>query len=416
MSRICVVGGGAREVAITRAIKRSPQCSALFCFASSINPAISELCTEYKVGKIDSPGEVVDFCKSSNVTLVFIGPEAPLAAGVVDALSAAGIGAVGPTKAVAQVESSKEFCRKIMTDYGVPGNPKYRSFRNKDGLEDYIVRELGGEYVVKADGLCGGKGVKVSGEHLKDFGEALQFCEEIWSKGECAVIEEKFIGQEFSLMSFCDGVNLAHMPPVQDHKRAYVGDTGPNTGGMGSYTCADHMMPFMTAQDLKTAQAINQAMADALKKWSGGTGFRGILYGAYMCTKRGVGCIEFNARFGDPESINLLSLLRSDIVTIMQVTVITNKRHTRHLCCVVLCGLHTVSAHAFVLSAHMNLIICMSACCRDSCLSGCHALALQKTRSLGWRRSIDAHCASTRPKPCKYTSSKSIIVNAKAWM
>jgi phosphoribosylamine--glycine ligase len=324
MTRICVVGGGAREVAISRAIRRSPECSGLYCFASSLNPAISELCAEYKVGKIDSPGEVVAFCKAANVSLVFIGPEAPLASGAVDALNAAGIGAVGPTKAVAQVESSKEFCRKIMTDYGVPGNPKYQSFRNKAGLEEYIVNELGGEYVVKADGLCGGKGVKVSGEHLKDISEALTFCEEVWAKGECVVIEEKFIGQEFSLMSFSDGVHLAHMPPVQDHKRAYVGDTGPNTGGMGSYTCADHLMPFMTVEDLKTAQHINEAMAAALKQWSGGVGFKGVLYGAYMCTKRGVGCIEFNARFGDPESINLLTLLKSDIVVVMKVPFLCN--------------------------------------------------------------------------------------------
>lgn len=180
------------------------------------------------------------------------------------------------------------------------------------------MQELNGEYVVKADGLCGGKGVKVSGEHLASVSEAITFCDEIWSKGECAVIEEKFIGEEFSLMSFCDGSNLAHMPPVQDHKRAYVGDTGPNTGGMGSYTCAgDGLLPFMTAGDLVKAKEINCAMAAALKKWSGTDGFKGVLYGAYMCTKHGVGCIEFNARFGDPEALNLLALLESDIVDIL---------------------------------------------------------------------------------------------------
>ncbi|KAJ1482127.1 phosphoribosylglycinamide synthetase [Baffinella frigidus] len=109
-----------------------------------------------------------------------------------------------------------------------------------------FFQELGGKYVVKADGLMGGKGVKVSGEHLANVDEALQFAQEIFEKGQAVVIEEKFVGEEFSLMSFCDGTTLVHMPPVQDHKRAYVGDTGPNTGGMGSYSCEDHLLPFMT--------------------------------------------------------------------------------------------------------------------------------------------------------------------------
>lgn len=164
---------------------------------------------------------------------------------------------------------------------------------------------------------------QVSGEHLANVGEALTFCDEVFSKGECAVLEEKFIGEEFSLMSWCDGDNLAHMPPVQDHKRAYVGDTGPNTGGMGSYTAPgkDGLLPFMTPADLDAAKAINAAMVAALKKENGGVGFKGVLYGAYMCTRRGVGCIEFNARFGDPESLNLVTLLESDIISIMEAVV-----------------------------------------------------------------------------------------------
>jgi phosphoribosylamine--glycine ligase len=142
----------------------------------------------------------------------------------------------------------------------------------------------------------------------------------VFAKGECAVLEQKFVGEEFSLMSWCDGEHLAHMPPVQDHKRAYVGDTGPNTGGMGSYTSPgkDGLLPFMTKADLEAAQAINAAMVSALKKENNGVGFKGVLYGAFMCTKRGVGCIEFNARFGDPEALNLLALLESDIISIME--------------------------------------------------------------------------------------------------
>jgi len=288
--------------------------------APAKNPAIAEICDDYKVGDANSPEGVAAYCTEHKVDLAFIGPEAPLAAGVVDALEAAGIGAVGPTAALTKVESSKEYCRGVMRDRMVPGIPKYKAYRSTEGLKEYIEGDLGGEYVVKADGLCGGKGVKVSGEHLKSVEEAMTFCEEIFAKGEAAVLEEKFVGEEFSLMSWCDGDTLAHMPPVQDHKRAWVGDTGPNTGGMGSYTCPgkDGLLPFMTQKDLEAAQGINVAMAKALKDENGGKGFKGVLYGAYICTKRGVGCIEFNARFGDPESLNLLALLKSDIVTLME--------------------------------------------------------------------------------------------------
>mmetsp|Transcript_1301 Transcript_1301/g.2837 ORF Transcript_1301/g.2837 Transcript_1301/m.2837 type:complete len:646 (+) Transcript_1301:153-2090(+) len=321
--RVCIVGGGARELAIARAVKRSPRCGGILCIAPAKNPAIAELCDEYKIADANKPEEVVAFCTEHKADLAFVGPEAPLNAGVVDALEAAGVGAVGPTKALTKVESSKEYCREVMGRRKVPGIPKYRAFKTAEGLADYATVELKGEYVVKADGLCGGKGVKVSGEHLANTDEALVFCQEIFSKGECAVLEEKFIGEEFSLMSWCDGTHMAHMPPIQDHKRAWVGDTGPNTGGMGSYSCggADGLLPFMTKKDLEAAQAINVAMAAALKEENNGVGFKGVLYGAYMCTKRGVGCIEFNARFGDPESINLLTLLKSDIIMIMEAVV-----------------------------------------------------------------------------------------------
>jgi phosphoribosylamine--glycine ligase len=178
-----------------------------------------------------------------------------------------------------------------------------------------FLNVLGENYVVKYDGLAGGKGVKVSGEHLHSHDEALAYCQELTDKGDEFVIEEKFIGEEFSLMSFCDGDTLKHMPAVQDHKRAYDGDTGPNTGGMGTYSDADQSLPFLTDDDITQAHEINLQTAKAVKD-KFGEGYKGILYGGFMATANGVKLIEYNARFGDPEAMNVLSLLESDFIEI----------------------------------------------------------------------------------------------------
>ena len=162
----------------------------------------------------------------------------------------------------------------------------------------------------------GGKGVKVSGDHLATIEEGLSGAKN-YTQDKTFLIEEKLIGQEFSLMSFSDGTHLAHMPVVQDHKRAFVGDTGPNTGGMGSYSDSNHSLPFLTDDDTQTAQAINQATIAALRdKFS--EGYKGILYGGFMATKDGVKLIEYNARFGDPECMNVIAILESDFVELCQ--------------------------------------------------------------------------------------------------
>jgi len=183
-----------------------------------------------------------------------------------------------------------------------------------NGVEDFISF-LSGNYVVKYDGLMGGKGVKVSGEHLLSVQEGIEYCNELIRKGGSFVIEEKLVGEEFSLMSFCDGKNIAHMPAVQDHKRAYVGDSGPNTGGMGCYTDYNHSLPFVKDNELSEAREINERVADALRD-EFDEGYKGILYGGFMITNEGVKLIEYNARFGDPEAINLLTLLDTDLASI----------------------------------------------------------------------------------------------------
>ena len=187
-------------------------------------------------------------------------------------------------------------------------------------MEAYL-RELK-EFVVKPDGLTAGKGVKVFGEHLFSIDDALQYCQELLNINS-VVIEEKIDGEEFSLQSFCDGTNVVHTIPVQDHKRAFNGDEGPNTGGMGSYSCENHSLPFLqdqiTKDQLDEAKSINTMVAQALKKEIGD--YKGILYGGFIATKDGVRVIEYNARFGDPEVMNVLPLLKTDFIDVCEAII-----------------------------------------------------------------------------------------------
>jgi len=312
--KILVIGSGAREHAIVRALDRSPQEKEIYCLASNMNPGIAELCDEILIGNFNDPDFVVSYAKETGTVLAIIGPENPLANGVADALWEAGVKVVGPTKNLAQLETSKAFTRNLLKEYNIPGGPKYQTFNSMDGVADFL-NELGENYVVKYDGLAGGKGVKVAGEHLHFHDEALVYCQELVSNNGEFVIEEKFTGEEFSLMSFCDGETLKHMPAVQDHKRAYEGDSGPNTGGMGTYSDANHSLPFLSVDEISQAHDINIKTANAVKGKIG-EGYKGILYGGFMATANGVKLIEYNARFGDPEAMNVLSLLESDFIDI----------------------------------------------------------------------------------------------------
>ena len=313
-NKILVIGSGAREHAIVRALDRSEQDKKIYCLASNMNPGIAERCDELTVGNINDPQFVMKYAKETGTSLAIIGPENPLANGVSDSLWSAGVKVVGPKKDLAQLETSKAFTRDLLKEYDIPGGPKYKTFNSMNGVADFL-NELGENYVVKYDGLAGGKGVKVAGEHLHSHNEALGYCQELVNSDGEFVIEEKFIGEEFSLMSFCDGDNLKHMPAVQDHKRAYEGDTGPNTGGMGTYSDANHSLPFLTDNDISEAHEINISTAKAVKD-KFGVGYKGILYGGFMATASGVKLIEYNARFGDPEAMNVLSLLESDFIEI----------------------------------------------------------------------------------------------------
>jgi phosphoribosylamine--glycine ligase len=316
---ILIVGSGAREHAIAMTLARSPQEPKLICFSGARNPGIAALCSEYGIGSITDPAAVVAFSLEHRATLAVIGPEAPLAEGVADALWAAGVSVFGPTKKLARIESSKGFARELVAKYKIAGNPFFQRFESMQGVEEVLAR-YANQHVIKDDGLAGGKGVKVCGDHLQSHRDSVEFCRELVGAGHPFVIEEKIEGEEFSLMSFCDGRTLRHMPAVQDHKRAYEGDKGPNTGGMGTYSDADLKLPFLTDEDIAAAQTINESVARALAEECG-VPYQGILYGGFMATKDGVKLIEYNARFGDPEALNLLTLLETDFVQICRAIV-----------------------------------------------------------------------------------------------
>ncbi|HAT1793170.1 TPA: phosphoribosylamine--glycine ligase [Legionella pneumophila] len=313
MINILIVGSGAREHAIATALSKSENKPKIYCFGTTRNPGIQRLTSDYWVGDITDPEQVNLQAKKWEINLAIIGPEAPLEHAVADALWDCGIPVIGPRKNLAKIETSKAFARELMEKYGIPGLPKYKVFTSLEGIGEFLS-ELGeNNYVVKANGLMAGKGVKVGGEHLLSFEEALNYCKEIFTHNQSLVIEEKLIGQEFSFMCFSDGISLVPMPIVQDHKRAYEHDEGPNTGGMGSYSAADHSLPFLSPEDVRAAFEINQSVINALMTEMSDK-YIGILYGGFMATAHGVYVIEFNARFGDPEALNVLSLLESDFV------------------------------------------------------------------------------------------------------
>jgi phosphoribosylamine--glycine ligase len=317
--RILIVGSGAREHAIAAALARSPQKPVLFNAGPARNPGIVRLCEVYAAMSATEVAKIVAFAREQKITMAIPGPEAPLAAGVVDALEAAGIPCVGPRQSPARIESSKGFARDLIAKHGIRCNPRFQRFASMDGVAA-ILDELGEQVVVKDDGLAGGKGVKVYGDHLHSRAECEAFCAELVAAGHPFVIEEKLEGEEFSLLSFCDGHTLAHMPAVQDHKRAFAGDMGPNTGGMGAYTDASGSLPFLRAEDIQAAHHMNQLVAAALEEECGAA-YRGVLYGGFMATAEGVRVIEYNARFGDPECLNLLTLLQTDFVAVCRAIV-----------------------------------------------------------------------------------------------
>lgn len=318
MKQVLLIGSGTREHAIAKALLKNKNLE-LICFASHQNPGIEVIAKKLQLLDFNDPMIVLDAVKSLSIDFAIIGPEAPLQAGVSDALMSQGISVIGPTKKLAQIETSKSFCRRLMQECAPHALPYFKGVHSITELQK-VMEKLQYKFVIKADGLMGGKGVFVAGEHFESPAQAIDICQNIFDKGQSCLIEEQLVGEEFSLLSFCDGHTLSHMPIVQDNKRAFVGDTGPNTGGMGSISYPDHSLPFLSKANLINAQLINQVAVNHLQQEIGQS-YKGILYGGYMLTKTGIKLIEFNARFGDPECINLLGLLETDFADICQAMI-----------------------------------------------------------------------------------------------
>ncbi|MFX1239046.1 MAG: phosphoribosylamine--glycine ligase [Promethearchaeota archaeon] len=309
-----IIGHGAREHAIGEALVKGG--AELFAFMSSKNAGLEDLSKgRIKVHSETDFTKIIDFCKEKRIDFAVIGPEAPLCVGIVDALEKKGIPCANPKIEAAQLEGSKIFMRELLEKYKISSNVKNKKFFSMDGVESYIDETRIENIVVKPDGLTGGKGVMVFGDHLFSKKDVLDYCLELTSRNTPFLLEEKLDGEEFTLQAFVDGKNVLGTPLVQDHKRAYEGDKGPNTGGMGSYSMQDHLMPFIDKNDVDEALNDMKNVIAAVKTETG-TEYKGPLYGQFMKTSSGLKLIEFNARFGDPEAMNILSLLKSNFVEI----------------------------------------------------------------------------------------------------
>ena len=304
---ILLLGSGGREHALAMKLAESPLCGELYIAPG--NGGTVEVGENVALDEND-PAAVADFARETNVGLVVIGPEAPLVAGVADAVREAGIPCFGPGAAGAQMEGSKRFSKELMDRANIP-TASYGVFTNEEDALAY-VREQGAPLVVKADGLAAGKGVIVATE-LEQAEEAVRECfgGTFGEAGSTVVIEEMLTGPECSLLAFTDGKTVRPMATSQDHKRALEGDKGPNTGGMGVYS----PVPIVTDEEKDEMERIMDATVAQLS--SEGIDYRGCLYGGFMLTPQGPKVLEFNARFGDPETQVVLPRLKNDLVEVM---------------------------------------------------------------------------------------------------
>jgi phosphoribosylamine--glycine ligase len=307
--RVLIIGGGGREHAIAWALKRSPAVLALY--AAPGNAGTFAIADNVPIPAEDV-GQLVHFAVAEHMDLVVVGPEAPLAAGLVDALAAAGIPAFGPTQAAAQLEASKAYAKAFMQEHEIP-TAAYADFTDPDAALAYID-SVDHQVVVKADGLAAGKGVIVCAdrEQARTAVKVMLRDGAFGTAGGRVVIEERLEGPELSVLAFCDGKTVAIMPPARDHKRAYDNDQGPNTGGMGAFAPA----PGVDADLLEFVRCdVIQRAVDGMA--ARGTPYQGVLYAGLILTADGPRVLEFNCRFGDPETQVILPLLDTDLLAIM---------------------------------------------------------------------------------------------------
>ena len=306
--KVLVVGGGGREHAILWALAKSPKVTQLFCAPGNAGIADVAQCVDLKATDVEG---ITAWAKEHAMDFVVVAPDDPLALGMVDALEAAGIPAFGPRKNAAILEASKAFSKELMAKYHIP-TAKHRTFTQLEEALAYL-EEQGAPIVVKADGLALGKGVVVAQSVAEAQEAARAMMEEgkFGAAGRTLVIEECMTGPEVTVLAFCDGKHLVTMPASQDHKRAFDGNQGPNTGGMGAIAPVRCYTPDLARQCM---DEIFQPTVDAMA--AEGRPFQGVLYFGLMLTPQGPKVVEYNARFGDPECQAVLSLLESDLMDI----------------------------------------------------------------------------------------------------
>ena len=304
--KLFVVGSGGREHAIAKKLLESPQVEQVFVAPGNDGMTLDDL--DLVDIAISEQSKLIDFAKEHDIAWTFIGPDDALAAGIVDDFNAAGLKAFGPTKGAAELEWSKDFAKEIMVKYGVP-TAAYATFSDFEQAKAYI-EEQGAPIVVKADGLALGKGVVVAEtvEQAVDAAREMLLDNKFGDSGARVVIEEFLDGEEFSLFAFVNGDTFYIMPAAQDHKRAYDGDKGPNTGGMGAYAPVPHLSDALINQSIETI--VKPVLEGMIAE---GRPYLGILYAGLIVTADGPKVIEFNARFGDPETQIILPRLTSDL-------------------------------------------------------------------------------------------------------
>ena len=319
--RILVVGGGAREHAIGEALCRRQDID-LLVISHNHNPGLVRLACKFERHEETDVEWIKEWARQCAVDFAVIGLEDPLDAGLPDALADVGVPTVGPCRRAAQLETSKLFTRDLMRRHDIPGQVEYHHITDISSLREFFLG-CSRDYALKPMGLTAGKGVKVMGEHFSSVEEAIAYGETVIREGiggtSGLIVEERIIGEEFTLQTFVDGETVLPMPLVQDFKRALEGDMGSNTGGMGSYSQPDGLLPFVTPREFADALEILRLVVRALR--ADGIRYRGILYGQFMVTDRGVKLIEMNARFGDPEAMNVLSLLENDFVDVCRAII-----------------------------------------------------------------------------------------------
>jgi phosphoribosylamine--glycine ligase len=314
--RVLLVGGGAREHAIGEALCRGGDVE-LLTVAQNRNPGLAELSELFASHSETDVAWITSWAQEQGADFAVIGLEDPLEAGLSDALNEAGVPTVGPSRRASRIETSKLFTRELMQRHEIPGRVLFKYFFDPDELGEFLSAS-DKQFALKPIGLTAGKGVKVMGVQLGSTVEAVDYGRAVIERrigGQAAVlVEERLIGEEFTLQVFVDGITVLPMPLVKDYKCLYEQDRGPNTGSMGSYSQPDGLLPFLTSSDRDAAMEILRQVVSALDAEA--SPYRGIMYGQFMLTTDGVKLVEINARFGDPEAVNVLSLLETDFVAI----------------------------------------------------------------------------------------------------